>query len=95
MQDPIINQYLNISFQPCVEKQKSILDDLNFFNQNSLTQWVQIMVELGIFESVKPLKSCKALSYSITKYYYENLKRGLSWRMSRSYDSQDPFSRND
>ena len=53
------------------------------------------MVELGIFESVKPLKSCKALSYSITKYYYENLKRGLSWRMSRSYDSQDPFSRND
>lgn len=53
------------------------------------------MVELGIFESVKPLKHSKALSYSITKYFYENLKKGLSWRMSRSYDSQDPFSRNE
>ena len=44
------------------------------------------MLELDVFESVKPLKHNKALSYSINKYFYDNLKQGLTWKMSRTYD---------
>ena len=40
LQDPNINQYVNLAFQPCIEKQKSMLEDLDFFNQNYLLQWV-------------------------------------------------------
>ena len=39
------------------------------------------MVDLGVFESTKSLESSNALSYNISKAFYDNLKAAQHWRM--------------
>ena len=51
LQDPFIRNYLNLHYEPTNAQQEDILSDLKFFQENYMLQWVQIMVNLEIFQS--------------------------------------------
>ena len=44
------------------------------------------MVDLGIFESTKILKWSNALSYNISKAFYDNLKTAQHWKMHDNFE---------
>ena len=44
------------------------------------------MVDLGIFESTKSLAWSNALSYNISKAFYDNMKVAQHWRMHESLE---------
>ena len=51
LQDPFIRNYLDIKYDPTKKMQEEIISDLNFFQENYMLQWVQIMVKMEIFQS--------------------------------------------